>query len=306
MSFSSFTVKTPASTANLGPGFDSIGLALPVIQSIHVESHSAWKVSYKGKEFQHLPTDETNLILKTIQKVAKDAGKSCPEAALTVSSEIPLSKGLGSSAAAIAAGITIADRLMNLQLSTDEQIRAASAIEGHPDNVSASLTGGLTVSRFEDDELVSVSIPVEGFSVLIMAPEEELETEESRGVLPEEMTHRSAVLTSAAANVLVASLITGDFNKAGKVMMKDTFHEPYRKAFFPQLEAIKETACYAGAFAVTISGAGPCISVFAENAKTGLIAERLGNQFAGFQIMTLKPVNQGTLITEHHVNRLSV
>lgn len=305
MSFSPFTVKTPASTANLGPGFDSIGLALPIFQTIFVESAELLNVSYTQNDFQHLPTDESNLILNTIVKIARDAGKECPGASLTVSSDIPLSKGLGSSAAAIAAGIVIADRLMNLQLSTEEQIKAASAIEGHPDNVSASLAGGLTVSRY-DEELTSVSLPAEGFSVIILAPESELETKESRGVLPDKLAHADAVLASAAANVMVASLITGDFKKAGKVMMKDTFHEPYRKDFFPQLEEIKRQACESGAFAVTISGAGPCISIFAEDAKVSFVYDQLKNKYTGYQSIKLKPVNQGTLCIEHHLNRLSV
>ncbi|MDZ5711866.1 homoserine kinase [Jeotgalibacillus haloalkalitolerans] len=306
MSFSPFTVKTPASTANLGPGFDSIGLALPIFQTIEVEPSSRWNVSYKQDEFQHLPVDDTNLILKTIQEVAAFAEKACPAATLTVSSDIPLSKGLGSSAAAIAAGIVIADRLMGLEMSLDEQIKTASDIEGHPDNVSASLAGGLTVSRYEDDELVSVSLPAEGFSVIIMAPEAELETKESRGVLPQSLTHRDAVLASAAANVMVASLITGNFKKAGSVMMKDTFHEPYRKPFFPQLEDIKDFACKSGAFAVTISGAGPCISIFAEDARVSPITEHLKGRYDGYQTIQLKPVNQGTLLIEQHLNRLSV
>ncbi|AJD91147.1 homoserine kinase [Jeotgalibacillus malaysiensis] len=306
MSFSPFIVKTPASTANLGPGFDSIGLALPIYQTIAAAPAEKLSISYSQYDYHHLPTDESNLILKTIRQISVKSGKVCPGAELTVRSEIPLSKGLGSSAAAIAAGIVIADRLMKLELSLDHQIRLASEIEGHPDNVSASLAGGLTVSRFDDEGLSSVSLPAKGFSVIIMAPDSELETKESRGVLPANLTHGDAVLASAAANVMVAALITGEFQKAGQVMMKDTFHEPYRRTFFPNLDDIKKFACENGAFAVTISGAGPCISIFAEDAKVSAVYNLIKNKYAGYQAIKLKPSNQGTLCTEHHLNRLSV
>ncbi|WP_166786726.1 homoserine kinase [Jeotgalibacillus salarius] len=306
MTFSPFSVRTPASTANLGPGFDSIGLALPIFQTIDVEPGSSWSVSYDQQEFQHLPPDGSNLILKTIHKVARDAGMECPTAELYVRSDIPLSRGLGSSAAAIAAGVSIADRLMNLNLSIDEQIKAASEIEGHPDNVSASIAGGLTVSRYADHELTSISLPVEGFSVVIMAPENELETEKSRGVIPDTLKHHEAVLSSAAANVMVASLLVKDFRKAGQVMMKDGFHEPYRLNFFPQFEEIKEKSGDLGAFAVTISGAGPCIAVFAEDSASSCVSEQLTAMYPEFKVMQLKPVNQGTILNEYPSNRLSV
>ncbi|KIL48781.1 homoserine kinase [Jeotgalibacillus alimentarius] len=306
MTFSPFTVKTPASTANLGPGFDSIGLALPIYQKIDVQPYQQWKVSYEHEDFQDLPTDQSNLILQTINKVAAAAGTECPCAALTVSSEIPLSKGLGSSAAAISAGVSIANRLMDLGLTEDEQIRLASDIEGHPDNVSASIAGGLTVSRYADREVTTVSIPVGGFSVVIMAPEAELATKKSRGVLPDQLPYRDAVLSSAAANVMVAAFAAKDFYKAGQVMMKDSFHEPFRENFFPDLTDIKKDACHAGAFAVTISGAGPCISIFTEDTHISTVVDRLSEKYSSYQLLTLKPVNQGTLITEHQSNRLSV
>ncbi|MBM7580224.1 homoserine kinase [Jeotgalibacillus terrae] len=306
MTFSPFTVKTPASTANLGPGFDSIGLALPIYQKIDVQPDHQWNVSYEQEDFQDLPTDQSNLILKTINKVAAAVGIECPYAALSISSDIPLSKGLGSSAAAISAGVSIANRLMDLSLTGDEQIRLASHIEGHPDNVSASIAGGLTVSRFANGEVTTVSIPVGGFSVVIMAPDAELETKKSRGVLPDHLPYRDAVLSSAAANVMVAAFAVKDFKKAGQVMMKDAFHEPFREDFFPDLADIKKDACDAGAFAVTISGAGPCISIFTEDTQLTEVVDRLSEKYSSYQLLTLKPVNQGTFITEHQSNRLSV
>ncbi|WP_166805755.1 homoserine kinase [Jeotgalibacillus sp. R-1-5s-1] len=304
MSFKPFSVVAPASTANLGPGYDSLGLALPIYQTVKIEPSDSWRVEYVQPEHQTLPGDEKNLIIKTVRHVEKKFNKTCPPAKLMVESDIPLSRGLGSSAAAISSGISIADQLLNLSLSQEEKIYLACEMEGHPDNVSASIAGGFTVSRYANGNLDTISVPVNGFSVIVLVPLTTLETKESREVIPKILDHRDAAMSSAAGNVLVASLLTGDFDKAGRAMMVDKFHEPHRSRFFPDLPDIKKTALAEGAFAVTISGAGPSIAVYAENVSAGHVASELENKFKSYTIHNLLPSDKGTVLYEKNENHL--
>ena len=177
MKKSSFSVVVPASTANLGPGFDSIGLALNLYMTVEVTPSSVWGVTYKDDGFEDLSTGEDNLIVQTVTDIAKRKGRVASASRLIIHSDIPLGKGLGSSATAIAAGIEIADQLLELNLSAKEKVLLGSGYEGHADNISAALLGGVTISYFDGVEMDIVHIPEPKMGAVILVPPEALLTE---------------------------------------------------------------------------------------------------------------------------------
>ena len=256
MTESSFSVVVPASTANLGPGFDSIGLALDLYMTVDVMLSEVWEVTYKDDGFEDLSTGEDNLIVQTVTDIAKLQGRVAPASRLVVQSDIPFGKGLGSSATAIAAGIEIADQLLELNLSVKEKVLLGSGYEGHADNISAALLGGVTISYFDGVEMDIVHIPKPRMGVVILVPPEALLTEASRGLLPSQLAHSEATRSSAAGNVLSAAIARDDWETAGRMMEKDIFHEPYRKKLFPEFDRVREVCHECGAYGMTISGAG--------------------------------------------------
>ena len=293
MSWKEFSVSVPASTANLGPGFDSIGLALDLHLSISVSPAPEWIVEYSDEGYQHLTSGVDNLIVSTAIAVAEQFKRSLLPAKLSVVTDIPLSRGLGSSAAAIAGGIEIADRLLGLNLPMTEKVKIGSAMEGHPDNVSASFLGGLTISYFDGNELEVIHVPQVEIGVVILVPPTEFLTTESRGLLPQSLEHNVATRGSAAGNVLSAALASGDWETAGRLMEKDTFHEPYRKNKFPDFEAIRQACKEAGAYGSTISGAGPSLFIATKNGDEEGVATRLRSQFPHYECVVLKPSSVG-------------
>ena len=293
MSWKEFSLTVPASTANLGPGFDSIGLALDLHLSICVSPASEWTVEYSDDGYQHLTSGIDNLIVSTALAVAEMFNRSLSPAKLRVETDIPLGRGLGSSAAAIAGGIEIADRLLGLDLSMTEKVKIGSAMEGHPDNVSASFLGGLTISYFDGNELEVIHVPQVEIGVVILVPPMEFLTTESRGMLPQSLEHSVATRGSAAGNVLSAALVSGNWETAGRLMGKDTLHEPYRKNKFPDFEAVRQACKEAGAYGSTISGAGPSLFIATKNGDEDGVAARLSEQFPHYECVVLKPTSEG-------------
>lgn len=272
-----FTIQVPGSTANLGPGYDSIGLAVNLYLTVQVERSDEWQVLIQSKELMKLPTDENNLMIQVAKDTATQFGKLIAPCKLNIKSNIPLARGLGSSAAAIIAGIELADQVAHLQLNKQEKFKIASTIEGHPDNVGASLFGGLVIGSQLGDDVHAVIYQDLKMDLVACVPQEELFTEESRAVLPKEWPFETAVLAGGISNVLVASLLTGNYELAGKMMGKDLYHQPYRRKLVPHFSMIEELALSAGAFGVALSGAGPTVMCFCKKGK-GTFVKKLLNQ----------------------------
>ena len=291
-----FSVIVPASTANLGPGFDSIGLALGLYMTIDVSPSDVWEVSYAGDDLDGLAVGEDNLIVTTIKSVAKKSGEIAPILKLTATYNIPLGKGFGSSASAIAAGIVIADHILQLNLSKREKVLLGSQLEGHADNVSVALLGGAVISYYDGDIIDYIHVENPKVGVVVLVPPKALATEASRGLLPEQLTHKEAVRSSAAGSVLSAALAQNDWQTVGRMMEKDGFHEPYRKNLFPNFDEIR-TACQKfGAYGMTISGAGPSLFVAVEQGMEKKVADKLAAQFSYYECLGIQPSATGTKI----------
>ena len=274
-----FLINVPASTANLGPGFDSMGLAVDLYLSLEVEKSVKWEITSASAELMDFPTDETHFICQIAIQTAAKYGIELEPCKITVGSDIPLARGLGSSAAAIVAGIELADTVGRIGLTQQEKLLIATEIEGHPDNVGASLFGGLVIGSYQQNEVDMISISNISFEMVAVIPNEILLTKDSRGVLPSEFSREAAIQASSTANLLVAALLTQNWELAGKMMKQDLFHQPYRKPLINAYQEIEEMAKSLGAFGVALSGAGPTVLCFIEKGKGKQLEQGLKTEF---------------------------
>jgi homoserine kinase len=290
-----FTVKVPASSANLGPGFDSLGVALNLYMEVQAKRSDTWKVTLLSQSLTGFPGDEKNFICQIAIKTAEVYKLEMPTLHISVKSDIPLARGLGSSAAAIVAGIELADEFCGLQLARHEKLAVASRFEGHPDNAGACLFGGVVVGSQIGDEVDLTLLEQIQFDPVLIVPAQELLTETSRDVLPAMMEFQRSVQASAVANQLLAALMTQNWTLAGKMMGADLFHQPYRKALVPFFEEVHVKALQSGAFGVALSGAGPSILCLAEPGKGEEVAGKLRKCFDGMEIFSLQIDKQGSM-----------
>ncbi len=256
-------IIVPASTANLGAGFDSIGMAVTKYLTVEVHSHDKWECIPVIPALETIERDEHNLIVKTALAVAKEKNIQLPPCKLLIDSDIPLTRGLGSSASAIVAGIELANELGNLQMTKEEKLRISSIEEGHPDNVGASIYGGVVIGCLQEQSVSLISIPACELDLVAIIPHYELKTSEARSVLPNTYSKAQAVTASAVSNVLVAALFTKNWQLVGEMMDNDLFHQPYRISLVEELKQAQIAKQY-GAFGVCLSGAGPTVLCFAE------------------------------------------
>ncbi|MFK4565836.1 homoserine kinase [Enterococcus sp. UD-01] len=256
-------IRIPATSANLGPGFDSCGIALSQYLNIEVlEEADDWKIIHSlGDE---IPTDESNLLLQTALKLAP---KLSPKV-LKMTSDIPLARGLGSSSSVIVAGIELANRLGKLNLSQKQKVQIATEIEGHPDNVAPAICGDFVVASYVDGEVHSVKHHFPLCDVIAYVPNTQLLTSESRSVLPQTLSYQEAVQASSIANVMIAAILNGNLPLAGVMMEKDRWHEAHRRKLVPHLDQIRELGHKIGAYGAFLSGAGPTVLILSPEEKT--------------------------------------
>lgn len=269
------SLKIPASSANLGLGFDSIGVAVNKFLYIEVNISDEFKVSFKDFALSVLPSDETNLVFTTAQNIAKKYGRELPALHIEMQSEIPLSHGLGSSSSAIVAGIEIADHFLELNLSDYDKVLLGCEIEGHPDNIGPCITGGAFVGYYQQGELFYYHLNLDNLGLIVSVPEYEINTEDARDVLPNAYTRNEAVAQNALANVMILALHNKDYKLMGELMMKDSFHEPYRQPLIKEFDDIKAAALGSGALATVISGAGPTVLTLAEEDTLNAVLKNL-------------------------------
>lgn len=297
----SLKLKVSASTANLGVGFDSIGLALNKFLYVEAEvsADDRWHFHHKGDNLHGLPTDEHHLIYQVVQFLEQKYDMSVPPLDVTMRSEIPLARGLGSSASALVAGIYLADFFGHLQLSEFEMVEAATEIEGHPDNVAPVIYGGMIAGFYnhETKETYISSIEPPYVNLVITIPSYELKTHDSRQVLPKSFEHEQAVQYSAISNTMLSALMQHDYQLAGMLMEMDGFHEPYRQDLIPEFQRVKALSREYHAYATVISGAGPTILTLIDPSKSGKLVRRLNKELPDCE-SELISVNKSGIIVE--------
>lgn len=296
-----FVIKVPASSANLGPGFDSIGVALTLYLSLEVEKSEKWECYSTSEELKDLPSDEQHFICQIALQTAAKYGKELHPCKIKVESDIPLARGLGSSASAIIAGIELADYVGELGLTKQDKLLLSTEIEGHPDNVGASLYGGLVIGSYQQGEVDIIPITAISFEMVAVIPQESLLTKDSRGVLPTEFSYSNAIQASSTANVLVAALLSQNWELAGKMMEIDLFHQPYRKPLIPFYDDVENFAKSEGAFGVALSGAGPTVLCFCEKGKGQSLEQSIRSAFPGMTAKLLSIDYTGSSVSKFNI-----
>lgn len=267
-----FTVTVPATTANLGPGFDCLGLALGLYNTLEVSRREeGLLVSVEGEGRGTIALDQTNLMVAAMQRLFAEAGEPMPGLHLRQHNCIPVGSGLGSSAAAALAGLLAANRLLGDRLSTEALLDLAVRIEGHPDNMAPALYGGLVLAIRSAKGLVVEPLPVADLRVVVVLPAFRLATVEARAALPASVPLADAVYNAGRVGLLVRALQTGDLHKLG-LAMDDRLHQPFRTPLVPGMAQAFAAARAAGAQGVALSGAGPSLVAFAAQGHAALAA----------------------------------
>jgi homoserine kinase len=267
-------VRVPASSANLGPGYDVLAAALALTLQVEVEESGELEVVADGLD---LPEGRQNLVVRAFESLHPADGIR-----FTIRSEIPLARGLGSSAAAIVAGLAAADHLYELALGPDDLFARAAEIEGHPDNVAAAVYGGFIVCGSDGVRPVATRFdPPEGLEAIAVIPPEEVPTAEAREAIPAEVPLEDAVANAGAAATLVLGLERADLALVSRGLA-DRIHQPRRRHLYPRSMEIVEGAKEVGALGATISGAGPSVLVWTTWQDAGVVKGELERRCEGW------------------------
>lgn len=258
------SVRAPATTANLGPGFDCLGLALDIWNETSFEiGHSDLAISGEGEN--ELVLDLNNLLYRGFAKPFEIIGRDVPAVSIKAKNEIPVGRGLGSSAAAIVSGLIAGGKATGIGLSQDEILRLAAEMEGHADNVGPALLGGLQIVVSSNQEWVTSQVPIpKKISLIIFIPDKPVLTSDARSSLPEAVTLDDAKFNIGRASLFVNSMAQGDIDHLG-IATQDRLHQDYRAALLPGINSVMKGALSAGAACVFISGSGPSVIAISED-----------------------------------------
>ena len=274
--FAPFTVSVPATTANLGPGFDCLGLALDLWNHVTVSPSASLEVAVSGEGAGRLPTSSRNLVHRAAVYAAREIGSTLPPLRLEANNAIPLTRGLGSSAAATIAGILITDRLAGNVLDREKRLALAAGLEGHADNAAPALWGGLCLA-IEDSEsrIVVRSLPFpDGPSCVLLVPDVTMSTKEARSALPRKVPMVDAVFNVGRTALLVRALSTGDWDDLW-LATEDRLHQPQRASLMPATTHLIHAARDAGAYGAFLSGAGPTVLALSPPNRSPRVAQAM-------------------------------
>lgn len=310
------SVKVPATTANLGPGFDCLGMALPIYNTITIEETvlpgtgieiNVINDNESSDEFltEHIPMDENSIIYKAVELLYNSIGQTPSELKITVQSQIPIARGLGSSASVIVGGLLAANELLGRPADEVALLSIATEVEGHPDNVTPAIIGGLVLSSQEDDGTIlyrKLDWP-EDWNITVCVPDYELSTDISRSVLPKEVPMQDAVFNAKRLGMFIQAVNTKDADLMRKAL-QDRLHQPYRMKLVPGLDKIIENLKHEeNVLGCVLSGAGPSIIVISQKNDLDKIKSIIKNTWEDMNvkvnIMTLPVEKEGAQIISH-------
>lgn len=310
------SVKVPATTANLGPGFDCLGMALPVYNTITIEETvlpgTGIEINVMNDNeaadellMEHIPMDENSIIYKAVELLYNSIGQTPSELKITVQSQIPIARGLGSSASVIVGGLLAANELLGRPADEVALLSIATEVEGHPDNVTPAIVGGLVLSSQEEDGSIlyrKLNWPEE-WNITVCVPDYELSTEISRSVLPKEVPMEDAVFNAKRLGMFIQAVNTKDAELM-KLALQDKLHQPYRMKLVPGLDKIIENLkLEENVLGCVLSGAGPSIIVISQKNNLdkikSIIKDTWEDMNVKVNIMTLPVENEGAQIISH-------
>ena len=264
------TVTVPATTANLGPGFDCLGLALNLHNTVTFRPvEQGLKISVAGEGAEAIPTDESNLVYRAAQQLFQVVGRKPAGLIIEQNNCVPASSGLGSSASAVVAGLAGANALINAGFSQSALLDMAAEMEGHADNVAPAFLGGLVLCNSlnqpgEPGQFHTEQIPTPVYHVVLVLPDVALLTRDARALLPNQVSRADAIFNISRMGLLIRALMAGDFAKLA-LAMQDRLHQPYRMPLIPGFQAAVRAAQSHGAVATALSGAGPSLIAFSQD-----------------------------------------
>ena len=274
-------VRAPATTANLGPGFDCLGMALDIWNEVTVHVGQP-AVTIDGEGADTLERDQGNLVCRSIARAFREAGVPMPGLTVACRNAIPLARGLGSSSAAVVAGLLAGNALCGAPLSQQQLLELAVDIEGHPDNAAPAFLGGCQIVTLDDGAIVTAPVPIASpLKAVLFIPDQPMATAQARAILPPQVPRADAVFNAARTALLVDALATGRYEYL-RVATRDRLHQPQREAIFPAMRLIFRAALAAGALGVFLSGAGSTILALANQREMTIgwemqdIAEKAG------------------------------
>ena len=322
MSNETITVAAPATSANMGPGFDCLGIALDIWNTVTVEVGGRG-FEIEGEGADELPADESNLVWQSIARVFEESGKHMPDMALRCRNDIPTTRGLGSSSAALVAGLTAGNRLCGEPFERDDLLQLAASIEGHPDNVAPAIFGGMQIAVTHDapavivhdddyaynatapattaPRVVAAPVPTpDDLSAALYIPDSPMPTEEARGLLGPEVSRSDAVFNIGRAALLVRAMATGDLSHLD-LATDDRLHQPARRAIFFPMYNIIRAALNAGALGAFLSGAGSTVLALATEKEFTIgyeMADAAAKSGLDGTVRITRPTNRGAYVAE--------
>lgn len=306
------SIKVPASSANLGPGFDCIGLALPIYNTITVEETvlpgSGIEINVMSDDetidemvFNNIPKDENNLVYKAVEMLYNSIGQIPSELKINIQTGIPIARGLGSSSSIIVGGLLAANKLLGNPADEAALLAIATEVEGHPDNVAPAILGGVVLATQEDDGSLAyakLNWPEE-WDITVCIPDFQLSTEIARSILPKEVSMQDAIFNAKHLAMLIQALNTQD-EKLMKIALKDKLHQPYREKLVPGMREIMDAFKHEdGVLGCVLSGAGPSLLIISHKYDLdkikSTVKEIWETQNIKFDIRTLKVEEQGAI-----------
>ena len=272
------SVRVPATSANLGPGYDAVGLALSLFMSISLDRAPAPSIEVRGAGADLIPRGPEHPAYRAARFVAEIVGESGVHFRLVQENDIPPTRGLGGSAAALVGGAVAANDMFGGQIAAPDLLNIVCELDGHPDNAAPALLGGLVIGTLTPEGVSAVRLEPKDLKVVVAVPDFAVSTTAARRALPEQISHRDAAFNVGRSGLLLGALATGEYHLL-RVAMQDRLHQPYRSYLVPGLDDVIEAALASGAHGACLSGSGPTILAFAPETHARKVAAAMRATF---------------------------